>query len=58
MQITIMIITIILIRLKAYQNSGFWHVLEAWTIVVRNDKRLLWLVHMISVFYIAIRKRE
>ena len=58
MQITIMIITIILIRLKAYQNSDFWHVLKAWIIVVRNNKRLLWLVHMISVFYIAIRKRE
>ncbi|MDQ4050121.1 MAG: hypothetical protein M3093_00750 [Thermoproteota archaeon] len=27
-------------------------------IVVRNDKRLLWLVHMNYVFYIAIRKRE
>ena len=27
-------------------------------IVVRKDKRFLWLVHMISVFYIVVRKRD
>jgi hypothetical protein len=27
-------------------------------IVVRKGKRFLWLVHMISVFYIVVRKRD
>jgi hypothetical protein len=31
---------------------------EGINIVVRKNKRLLWLVHMISVFYIAIRKED